>query len=367
MGASGRNRTSTTGTEDMVVEGGTGEDAREVSGQVDSGTPVVSSDRNKRTVTDRSPNLENEVRCQRRRLNEFDLGEAFAVLDEKMRRKMEEVTSKAPEELKGALKEALQAVAEAVNGVMSNISDGVKHERLERETLEDKMEDRFKKLEEEVKEQSVILDSLTEVRLKSRVKESVKEMEAKVMEAECAVKLLDLDIGKETGDKREIVRITIESVRAYVHEDNVKWVDRILKRTRIIIMGKRTVRQDRGSREAEFTVPTLFQCRDRRDAEELEGMLRDAGWYPTFHWPAEIMEMVGHVRNEVRNMGFSEKDHYIKVRPEKRDGHVQLKAEVKAKSGGRYQLKGVWACPPLLRVLWDSVPDLYRSKLAESS
>jgi len=62
------------------------------------GTPATGADRNKRTVMDRSPQLGEECRNQQPRLNVFDLGEAFSVLDESMRRKMEEVTSKAPEE-----------------------------------------------------------------------------------------------------------------------------------------------------------------------------------------------------------------------------------------------------------------------------
>jgi len=199
------------------------------------------------------------------------------------------------------------------------------------------------------------------------VKESVKEMESKVKEAECAVKLLDIDIGRETGDRREIVRKTIDVVRSSVQEDSVRWLDRIMKRTRVIILGKGTVRQEKGQGVVEYTVPTLFQCRDRRDAEELESMLRDAGWFPTFHWPSEIMEFVKQVRQEVRNQGFPDRDYYIKVRPEQRGGVVQIKADIKQKAGGRYILKGVWACPPLQRLLWDSVPDLYRSKLNDSS
>lgn len=340
-----------------------GDEDSNTSRQVDN---TEGTERNKRTVAERSPQVENEVRNTRRRLNEFDLGEAFSAIDEGLRKKMEEVTSKAPEEVRGHLKEALAAVAEAVSGMMNSISDGVRQERLDRETLEDRTEDKLRKLEEEVKEQGVILDSLTEVRIKSRVKESVKEMESKVSEAECAVKILDIDIGRETGDKREIVRKTIDQLRSYVREDSVSWLDRILKRTRIIILGRGTIRQDRSS-GTEYSVPTLFQCRDRRDAEDLEGLVREAGWFPTFHWPKEMVEMVNHAREEVRKLGYPERDFFIKVRPERRVGGLMVKAEVKPKTGGRYTLKGLWSCPPIHRVLWDSIPDLMRSKLSEQS
>lgn len=339
------------------------------SSSVDTPSQVSTAEateRNKRTVAERSPQTDTEVRNTRRRLNEFDLGEDFTAIDEELRKKMDEVTSKAPEEVRNYLRDAMTAVAEAVTGMMNSISDGVRQERLERETLEDRTEDKLGKLEEEVKEQRVILDSLTEVRIRSRVKESIKEMESKVAEAECAIKVLDIDIGRETGDKREIVRKTIDSIRSYVREDSVGWLDRIMKRTRIVILGRGTVRQDRNS-GVEYTVPTLFQCRDRRDAEDLDFLVREAGWFPSFHWPREIIEMVNHARDEVRQQGYAERDYYVRVRPERREGGLMLKAEVKPKAGGRFTLKGLWSCPPLHRMLWDSVPDLMRSKLTEQS
>jgi len=41
-------------------------------------------------------------------------------------------------------------------------------------------------------------DSLTRTRLKTRTKEPIKEMESKVKEAQCALKLLDVDIERLT-------------------------------------------------------------------------------------------------------------------------------------------------------------------------
>ena len=124
------------------------------------------------------------------------------------------------------------------------------------------MEDKVSRLEEKVKETTVILDSLTEVRLKSRLKESVKEMEDKVAVAKCALKLLNVDIGRETSDRREIVRKTIDVLRSY-SPDDVKYLDRLLRRTRIIILGKGTVRKDNYAGTPEYFVPTLLQCRDK--------------------------------------------------------------------------------------------------------
>ena len=228
------------------------------------------------------------------------------------------------------------------------------------------MEDKIGKLEEDSKDLRVILDSLTEVRVKSRLRESVKDMEEKLEDAQCAVKLLNIDIGRETQDKREIVRKTIESLRNYCYTE-VRYLDKVLRRTKIVILGKGTTRRESSSGDTEFTVPTLFQCRDRRDAEELDGILRESGWFPTFHWPTEVMDLVNHARDEVRQAGYSEREYYVKVRPERREGRTWLKAEVKPKSGGRYVVKGLYACPPIHKFLWDSVPTLFESQLKSNA
>ena len=100
-----------------------------------------------------------------------------------------------------------------------------------------------------------------------------------------------------------------------------------------------------------------------RDAEELESILKDSGWFPSFHWPSEILEMVNHARDQVRVAGFSEGDYYVKVRPERREGKLWIRADVKPKNGGRYSTKGLYACPPIHRFLWDSIPSLFESQL----
>ena len=71
------------------------------------------------------------------------------------------------------------------------------------------------KLEKKVEELGGACDSLTKTRLKARTKESIKEMESKVREAQCALKLLDVDIERVTDDRREMVRKTITKVRSF--------------------------------------------------------------------------------------------------------------------------------------------------------
>ena len=312
---------------------------------------------------ERSPTLKEDERNIRRRLNEFDLGEVFKKIEAKVVEKAEDIVRKAPEGMKECMREGMGSMIEALTEMMHGLSDGISEQRIGRETLELRMEDRFEKLEQKVKDVVDTADQLTEVRIKNRERESVKAMEDKVEESMLALKVMNIDIGRVSEDKRDIVRYTLETVRSYVRDDDKRWFDQISRRTRIIILGRGTRRYDRGG-VVEFSVPTLFQCQDKRDTEAMEDMLRGAGYHPTVHWPSEIMEFVWGVKDQVRKMGISDREYFYKVRPEKREGKVQIKVEVKPKEGGgRFVLKGVWTCPPIHRFLWDGVQDLYKSKL----
>jgi hypothetical protein len=317
----------------------------------------------KRTVEERSPGAEENPRNVRPRMNEFDMGVVFGEIEETMSNSMKEVVMKAPEEVREGMKAGFDVVMKAVHKMMNALSDGVGHERIQRETLEMSLVDRIEKLEAKREDMQATLDSLTEHRVKTRTRDSIKEMEKVVDESQCCLKLLNVNVGKETSDRREIVRRTIEEVRYFVKEGDLRYLDSVLRRTKIVIMGRSTQRWEDGD-EFCYSVPTLFQCRDRRDVDELEGILRAAGYFPSYHWPREMMEFVEGVRSEVRKEGFGQDSHYVRVRPEKRDGKVMVKAEVKRKEGvDRFVIKGLWACPPFDRYLWDDVPDMFRSKL----
>jgi len=188
-----------------------------------------------------------------------------------------------------------------------------------REILELRVEGRIGKLEEKVKDVVVTTDALTELRIKSREKDSIKQMETKVEEAMNCVKAMTIDVGRETDDKREIVRKSLDTVRGYVADRDRNWFDIVIRRTRVVILGKGTRRWDRGG-TTEYTVPTLFQCRDRADAEAMESMLRGAGYHPTFHWPSEILDFIWMIKDEVRKTGVDDKVNFFKVRPERRGG-----------------------------------------------
>jgi len=386
-------------------------------------------EKSRKTVDCRQSGLAEGIGETKRRMNEFDLGEIFVKISETMRKEMESVVGKTPNEMQMVMKEGLKVMVKAVEDTMSQISDCVKQERKERKEMEQRISESAKQESEERKEmvqrisenvkqeseerkemtqrssESVKQERKERKEMEQRISQSVKQeaevrkemeqrtvvrmakiedkiqcgeaevqrlkeqmvqmrqgervraMEGKVKSAMSEVKVMNINIGQVTENKETIVREAMGEVRRHTRREEVGYLNRILRRTRIVVLGKRTEGRKEGDR-TEFTVPILFQCENRKDAQELEGLLRNAGYFPTFHWPGEIMGFIAKIREEVGNMGNVEQDSYIRIRPEDREGNIRIRADVKSKAGGRYMMKGIWMCPPLGHTLWEGVVGL---------
>jgi len=346
------------------------------------------------------------------------LGVVFGSISKVMRREMESVVGKAPRLLHDSIKEGMGVLVRAVEETMCRISErekGEGRERKEKERLREehmarlekrlqrlerwtevrvaevekkavvgltevkenvkevekrmegaeKVESRVKELEEKVveekledKEQTGKVGRLEGYIVKLRLKEKEKEMEGKVRKAMCGVKVGNFNIGQETDNKELIVRKVLGEVRNASKKEEAGQLDRVLRRTRVVVLGKRTeVRREGGATIQ--SVPILLQCQDSKDAEELKGTLKRLGYFPTLHWPEEMMEFIKGVREEVRRRGVTEQESWVRIRPEEEEGRVRIRVDTKPKEGGRFRLKGVWACPPLNKELWDLMPGLY--------
>ena len=174
------------------------------------------------------------------------------------------------------------------------------------------------------------------------------------------IKYLDVDFERQTNNKREIIEKLLGYMKEEANLSDRKRLDILMRRTKIIILGKEAVPRRCGDRDI-YTVPVLLECRTEADKLELEEIMRGAGWYGTYHWPKESMEFVQEARQEVKRMGYTEQSHYIKIRPEERDGRLQIKGEVKEKQGGRFKLVAVWGVPPVDKTMWSM--DMLRPRL----
>ena len=254
-------------------------------------------------------------------------------------------------EVKDKIKEVEGRIVGAVQ-VESRVKE------LEEKAAEEKAAEEMEKVEEKEQPGAAVEGMLMDQIGKMRLKESVKEMEEKVRAAMCGVKVGNFNIGLVTGDKALIVRKVLGEVKKAVRNEEAGKLDRVLKGTRVVVLGKRTEERQEGGVTIQ-SVPILLQCQDRKDAQELERTLKGAGYFPTLHWPEVMMDFIKGVREEVRRRGVSEQGSWIRVRPEEVEGRVRVRVDSKAKTGGRFKLEGVWVCPPLNRVLWEVMKGMY--------
>jgi hypothetical protein len=264
-----------------------------------------------------------------------------------------------PDGYRQELKSGLDVLLEGLRDMMNGVSDKVTIERRKREAGEMDVDDKLEKIVDEIKGIKEINEDVIKETIKDKMRTSEREMEEKVKTALCGLKLQDFDFREVTEDRTKMIRTVTRGLREDVHPEDRDWFQRIMNRTRIQILGRKT--EQRKLRNGSIhTVPILLECQDRRDASDLDGILKRGGYFCGFHWPKEVVEFMTGIRSEVRKQGYREEDHYVKVRPEERGGEVRIRAEVKAKNGGRWQMVAVWQCPPLNRNMWESVKGLYK-------
>jgi hypothetical protein len=299
------------------------------------------------------------VRVNRARIDEFDLGKMYEEISKKIVEGTKSLIEKAPESFKKELGAGLDLLLEGMKEIMNGVSDKVALERRKREAGEMDIDDKLEKLKDEVNGIKEVNSDVVKETIKDKIKSSEREMERKIKGAMCNLKIMDFDFGGEMQDRVVMVRKVARNLREDVHPDSRAHFDRILRRTRIQILGRRTETRKVRDRMV-HTAPILLECQGRQDASELDGILKDSGYFSSFHWPQEIMEFVNEIRDEVRYQGYEERDFFVKVRPEDRNGEIRLRAEVKEKNGGRWQMKAMWACPPANKEMWSMVKDLWK-------
>ena len=147
---------------------------------------------------------------------------------------------------------------------------------------------------------------------------------------------------------------TIERMRNDVRVADRKRLDILLRRTRVVVLGKETALRFIGNEALEgvYSVPLLLECRSEVEREELDAILRNGGFHSTYPWPEELLEFVNGARGVIRRKGFEESRHFIRIRPMERKGRIVLKGDIKDKQGGSYQVVAIWDLPTVDRNKW---------------
>jgi DNA repair exonuclease SbcCD ATPase subunit len=185
-------------------------------------------------------------------------------------------------------------------------------------------------------------------------KESEKDMEKKLEGSMEQLKILNLDFGRECGDRKTLVTEAISKIREKVTENDKEECDRIMKGVRIDILGKSTSTKETEKGKI-HTVPVLITFGCKNVKERMEAIVRKAGLIATFQWPKECMEFVDKIREKVETMGFGKKEYFTRIRPTRVDGQVLLRVETKRKEGGRFEGLAYWRAPATDKAHWKRI------------
>ena len=212
--------------------------------------------------------------------------------------------------------------------------------------------DKQKELEDRVKENEERMETLSQAGDKARRKESEREMKDRIEAAGKNLKYFGIDLGTGSKDRREMVNRTISHMKERVLQKDKESFRTVINRTRIRLLGKDTEERQFQGRKIN-TLPVLLECRTEEDKRVLEEILRKAGWHSSFEWPGESMEFIREAKKELNMLGYVERLHRMRIRPEIRDGRTKIRGEVRDKEGGRLRVVAVWEVPPTDRTLWN--------------
>jgi len=202
-------------------------------------------------------------------------------------------------------------------------------------------------LQEENNELRTELEEVKNLRESQQYKESCREMEVQVREAVAKVKVMDLDFGACLTDRKQLQDTARDRLKEKVRSDLRDRYDTLMARASLAVISRATTRRAYPEGE-KWTAPILLTIPDKETRWETEDILRKSNVFPSFHWPKEMIEPVKVLRKAIVDSGIDEASHYIRIRPEDRDGRLRLRADTKPKAGsGKFTIRATWNIPAL--------------------
>jgi hypothetical protein len=282
-------------------------------------------------------------------------------------RKIDSCRDMTGDTMKSIIRNGMENLVKAVEGVLLGLSEELDKERKDREAKERERDKKLEIVREKIETTEEIIQGLqrkldeTEVSQQAdrevmekveeamvrgrkfcRLRDSVRTMEGQVEESTCKLKVLGVKLEKETGDRKEIVRMAVEKFKQDVRKENQGKFQDIMSRTRVVVLGKGTTKMEE---EGKWSVPTLLCCQGRGEKEEMERMLKSAGYTTLFYWPDSLVSFVRGAREELKRKGFEERKFDVKIRPERKDGRLVIRADVRTKDRGVFRPEVYWRVP----------------------
>jgi hypothetical protein len=163
-------------------------------------------------------------------------------------------------------------------------------------------------------------------------KASTRDMENKVRVSIQQFKVSDLNVGGVITDRKELAEAAKKALAEKVRTDLRQQFDEKIKQASFKVLASKAFKRQENNGEY-WTAPLLVTIPDRESRWEVENILRKSKVFPGFHWPREMVDSVKVYRKVVSDMGYSDENYHVRVRPEERDGRIRIKADIKAKAG----------------------------------
>jgi hypothetical protein len=315
------------------------------------------SDKGKRKQDERSPQSEYGERVAKKRMGDEEMEQGFDVctrLTEAMDKfkvsvsatltTMEVNEEPTMEDLKKWMVSMAKHQVRGMEGVANIVAEVVMEMHKMEGTIRVK-EGEIKRLKEEMEDQKTVVKTVSQSKDAIEVKASSKEMEDRLRISITQFKVMDVEIGKETEDRKELINKGMEEIRKKVRSDHKETWDKLADGVEVVPLVRKSIKQ---SGSDKYTAPFLFTVPERNKKWKMEDILRSSKIYPGFHWPQEMMNVMKGYKTVLTDNGVNEDSTYIRIRPQERDGRIRIRADVKPKEGnGRFTAKASWEAPPI--------------------
>jgi anion-transporting ArsA/GET3 family ATPase len=203
----------------------------------------------------------------------------------------------------------------------------------------------IRKLREQLEEQSTVVSTVVVTKDKLEVKASSKDMEERLKVATTQFKVMDIDIGKETENRAEILARGLTAIKDRVRSDMQEEWTRLAEGVDVAPLVRKTTKP---TGKDYYSAPLLFTVQDKNKRWRMEEILRNSKIYPGFHWPQEMMTVLKDYKTVLKDNGVNEETTYVRIRPVERDGKVKIRADTKNKEGsGKFSTRATWDIPPI--------------------
>jgi hypothetical protein len=140
----------------------------------------------------------------------------------------------------------------------------------------------IRKLRDKLEEQSSVVSSVVVTKDKMEVKASSKDMEDRLRLATTQFKVMDVDIGKETDNRAEIITKGMAAIKDKVRSDMQEEWTKLAEGVDVAPLVRKTAKP---TGKDHFSAPLLFTVQDKAKRWRMEEILRNSKIYPGFHWP----------------------------------------------------------------------------------